>query len=351
MATDEDKLAEERLKLTDYLTAHITEAIEKKVEARTQKNWQLIRLLLIIIAVILAPSAWFSIKTIVRQEVERERVGLLKKVDSAQLAMNNSTQELEQLVEDQLQYINLTNQATVMNLQSSASPDDVKELMAEVEQVAKIPGIMNYKNLPFVLNNVVEVLVKFGHENYLEDIANLFPTVINKSEDINKKFITYYGHKILSIVNPSDLQQTKYYKLFQQRIHVAELNRAEQDSLPFQILVQFHLDHNLRSTKVDNFLNSINNLSINKRAMALWVLMRNTNPRFWQKNPSPSDFRISKIVNRFVTVYHTSLLAIANSNGVKEEILELYENANTSEDQRLGKYMINYFYKIPLSQD
>ncbi|MGD9153087.1 MAG: hypothetical protein PVG30_05475 [Gammaproteobacteria bacterium] len=349
MTADEEIREEERLKLTDYLTAHITEAIEKRVEARTQKNWQLIRILMVVIAVILAPAAWFSIKTIVRQEVERERAGLLKTVDNIQLTVNNNTQELKKFIDGQLQYINFANQATIMNLQPSVSASEVQELMGEVDQVVKIPGIMNQKTLPFVLDNVVGVLVKFGYENYLEHIEQLFPTIIDKSEDINKKFITYYGRKILSITNLGGLQQTKYYPLFQQRVHIAESNNSEQDSLPFQILVQFHLDHNLRSTKVDNLLNSVNNLSIRKRAIVLWNLMRNTNPRFWQKNPSPSDFRISKIVNNFIKVYRTPLLSIAHANGVKETILELYENANTPEDQKLGKYIINYFYKIPLS--
>lgn len=348
MVKEEHNLSDEQVKLVDYLVARVTEVVERKVEARTQKNWQLIRLLLVVIAVILAPSAWLSIKTIVRQEVNNERKSLLEKVDSVQLDVGNNANSLKKMMNEQLQYVNFTNQAAVMNLQSSVGPDEIKELMEEIQQIAKIPGIMHNKTLPFVLNNVVEVLVKFGYEDYLEELDQLFP-VIDKSEAINKKFIAYYGRKILSIMDSNDAHQAKYYKIFQNRVRVAELNSAEEDSLPFQILVQFHLSHNLRSTNVDTLLNSLNDLPIQSRAIALWTLMRNINPRFWQKNPLPSDFRVSKVVEKFVTVYHNMLLAIASTNGVKSTILNLYENANTVEDQKLGRYVINYFYQIPVT--
>ena len=352
MTEDKKKISEKEMEKEtaygEYLAAHVIEKVETKLAARMQQNWYILRLIAIVAVVIMLPAAWFAIKAIASQTVSTEFLETRKEVEKYHAKSNKRFIELKTFVEDHLLYMELSNEATIINLRPSASLTEIKNLMQNLEQISKISNIKEEASLPFLVNNVASLLIKFGYENFLPQVGQLFPDTIRKSKEINKTFIAFYGRKVLNVINVHDILDSSCYKEFQSHVHVAELHNAEQDSLPFQVLVQFHLADNLRSLKVTKLLYSIDKLQIRGKAMFLWTLIGNTNPRFWQKHPTPADYRISKTTNQFVVAYHNELSNLSQVSGVKESLLDFYENANTVEDRKLGKYIIDYFYKIPL---
>jgi len=226
---------------------------------------------------------------------------------------------------------------------------EIKPLMNDLEQVSKNPEITQAPGFVFVLNNIVTILQKFGYSGFLDQIEQMFPKVVLQSRDINAKFISYYDRKVLGATNIANITQSNHYQLFTKHVQIAETGNVEEDALPLQILVQFHIAGDLRNPNTDKLLRSVANLPVREQAVVLWEIMRNSNPRFWQKNPSPSDFRISKTVNKFIMAYQTKLHVLAQTSGVKKTILEFYQNANTIEDQKLGKEIVYFFYKITVS--
>jgi len=183
---------------------------------------------------------------------------------------------------------------------------EIKPLMNDLEQVSKNPEITQAPGFVFVLNNIVTILQKFGYSGFLDQIEQMFPKVVLQSRDINAKFISYYDRKVLGATNIANITQSNHYQLFTKHVQIAETGNVEEDALPLQILVQFHIAGDLRNPNTDK-------------------------------------------VNKFIMAYQTKLHVLAQTSGVKKTILEFYQNANTIEDQKLGKEIVYFFYKITVS--
>jgi hypothetical protein len=346
MIDEKKPMTEADKKTIEYLTMRISNVLEQKIESRAQRNITFLRIAVLVIIFVLAPSAWFAMRAIIHQQVNKIFVQSLKGIETTQQDLNKRILDVKQSVDSRMFYIKLSNETATINLQPYVSLPEIQTLMNDLEQISKEPKITQEPGFVFVLNNIVTILQKFGYSGFLDQIEQMFPKVVLKSRDINAKFISYYGRKILGITDIANITQSNYYKLFTKHVQIAETGNVEEDALPLQILVQFHIAGNLRNPNTDKLLRSVANLPVREQAAVLWEIMRNSNPRFWQKNPSPSDFRISKTVNKFITTYQIKLHVLAQTSGVKKTILEFYQNANTVEDQKLGKEIIHFFYKM-----
>lgn len=332
--------------LISQLSRSIEETVEERLQLRVQKSLMLIRFALIVVFVILAPAAWFAVKNFIHTAVENVNREVNENVARVNKEIADEISQLKKNVNDELLYLKISHDTQVMQQRITLQPNEVVNLVEDLEVIAQIPAIKERPGFMSVVEETVNTLLQHGYEDVIEKIGQLFPDVMPYSENINEALTVYYGMKVLSRVDVNHLRDSIDVKRFEDYSRRLSLNKGEIRALPMQILVSFHLEHDQRNAVTTSLLNSVVNLGFAERAQILWNIMRGSDPLFWQQNPTPTDFRIAKVANEFVRAYQSDLFALANSNGVKETIVNMYEYANRIEDIRLGKHILYYFYKI-----
>lgn len=334
-----------KAELRDFISGQVTELVEYKVDAQRKRSMVWINSI-VMVAVLMMPAAWFLIEGLIRHAVENLSDEVAANLSEKEKELKTQMNQIEDAVQKELLFIKVSNAASQLSLRSYIPTEQVKSLMETLETVSKVPAIKDRPEFIDVLDRIVHTFVRYGYEDYLHAIVSLFPDLIDKSEDINSQLLFFYGRRVLAKTHIDSIKNSLDFQRMEQYVRTAELHKKEQNSLSIKALAHFHLAHDKRDPIGLDLIRSAAYLGIKSRAQFLWYVIQNTNPQFWQNNPSPLDHRVAKITNQFVTTYKSELDSLASTNGVKETLLKFYDNANMPEDVRLAKHVLYFFYKV-----
>lgn len=314
--------------------------IQAAVEEELTRKFTFIKIVLGVLVLLLAPAATITVKTLID--------GAVNKVEKQ---VREDLNKLQNDIDEQLVFSRVLAEATALEVKPHMTSEDVEYLLEDLKKISQIKRYKHSHEVEFIVEAVTRALIQHNLGYYLEDLEPLFPWAVSHKESINTLFLRHYAFELLKDLDVDYLKQSELYKNYKEHLQVSRKHKAEENILPYEVLIGFHINHRKKNDQTEKLLTFVPRMSSDKQATFLWKISETVNPHFWERDPSMADYRISDVTRDFLALYGTDLKEIAlekkgGEQGVKAELIERFRNAFNLEEEHLGKYVLSYFYQI-----
>lgn len=332
--------------LSEFFINSVLYQVEKNLDRRTKLRMYYTRVSVVVFFAVLAPSAWFGVKSLISTAVQtqmdaknKDNLQVLQSRIDRDISASNKTlgmtsqKEFDKLtakVDVETLHLSLVAAVIYLDVSQDYLREDIGFLMRNFAKAKQFPSLMQKTDFPMILDKAISSLIRMHYLNDLGQLEDLFPDIIANNPITLNRLVVFYGEQLVgSVYDPAHWEPGQVAR-FQRYLQLAQGSSQYVQYLPIDMLVEFQMAGQKENSTVKALLASIPRLTPEQQVAALTTLVKYSDTSFWQANPDNTDARVAAVATQFLKVYQSQLLAIAQQPVVKVLLNNQVKHSNTS---------------------
>lgn len=297
----------ENEQIFQLFVSHISHRVDEITQSRQTRFFQRFSIISGVLFALLAGAAAVYFETIVEARSEAAvRDKLQAEISSAVEA-----------VKSEALYFRFLNLANSISASTSFSINERDAVLDLLESIANIESLSERPEFPDLLEKTLDALTSAGVTTQVERIDSLFRGEILKNSGIIQTFVLHFGRRLLESRDPpndwsqSDLDRLGVY------IDAARSRNYPEFALPYELMIDFVKAGMVRTEYGEAAFMEVNS-DLTEREKDTFVRLvdaYSAPEKLTSQDPPPASLvRLSKIAQKFISVYSVELARAGMSN-------------------------------------
>ncbi len=318
----------------EYLSKAAADIVDQRIKWR-EARWHA---LLVGVAAIMGFLGFTSVDRLVEDvrrqatkiandhSVERIRLwsDLQKEID---VAVTNKVDEhigsLKSELTAKTGLLDLSRLADTIDSATSFSNRDRDSIMEACRQISTLQKDEFGEHIVQILEKIIRSFAAADLKTYLDELDGLFGELLGGAKEVSIILTEHYGMRLAGDPREPGQWEKETITRFRRYAAAATRNKYPEAALPYELLVEFRRNGQVRSVTLEQMLDAGNYWTPEERASFIAAVISRTNPRFHQRIKTKLGDTVATLASEFVSEFRDELHKLMVDDGVSKRLKEI----------------------------